>query len=317
MTGKDRGTPMENTVFIHTNAKQIAGAHVAAHSLKRNSRAPDNFDVRIIKREDYPWFEAFEGKTYLREGRDHVWHNDDLQSFTPLRFMPPELMGYQGRAVVIDPDVFAVGDINELLARDMGGKAIMAKPRPGHKGYRDYIATSVMLLDCAKLTHWNGRRMFEELFARKRDYEPWMRLADEPRETIGDLEPEWNDFDRLSPNTKLLHNTKRRTQPWKTGLPIDYTNRKGLFGILPANWTPTSFVRRRRISGSYWRHPDNRQEQYFFSLLKECLDNGSVTVDFLKQEMAQDHVRHDALDIIGQVPTVDEILDQVGVRAAA
>ena len=43
------------------------------------------------------------------------WRNDDLQSFTPLRFMPPELMGYQGRAVVVDPDVFAVGDVFELL----------------------------------------------------------------------------------------------------------------------------------------------------------------------------------------------------------
>jgi len=31
------------------------------------------------------------------------WFNDDLQSFTPTRFMPPELMAYQGRAVVIDP----------------------------------------------------------------------------------------------------------------------------------------------------------------------------------------------------------------------
>ena len=36
--------------------------------------------------------------------------------------MPPELMGYQGRAVVIDPDIFAIGDIWELLTRDMQGK---------------------------------------------------------------------------------------------------------------------------------------------------------------------------------------------------
>ena len=77
---------------------------------------------------------------------------DDLQSFTPLRFMPPELMGYEGHAVVVDPDVFAVGDIHELLSRDMQGKAIIGRPRSGTKGAEGGIATSVMLLDCAKLT---------------------------------------------------------------------------------------------------------------------------------------------------------------------
>jgi hypothetical protein len=30
------------------------------------------------------------------------------------------------------------------------------------------------------------------------------------------LEPEWNDFDRLSPATKLLHNAKEEMEPRKT-----------------------------------------------------------------------------------------------------
>ncbi len=55
---------------------------------------------------------------YLRDGGKREWVRDDLQSFTPTRFLPPQLMGYQGRAVVIDPDVFARGDIWELLSRD-------------------------------------------------------------------------------------------------------------------------------------------------------------------------------------------------------
>ena len=41
----------------------------------------------------------------LRDGVLRQWHMEDLQSFTPTRFMPPQLTGYQGRAVVIDPDV--------------------------------------------------------------------------------------------------------------------------------------------------------------------------------------------------------------------
>src|SRR5262245_51696302 len=123
------------TVFIQTNRKQLVGALVSAYSLKRNSATPDAFDVRLMHQEDYAFFRSKEGKIYLRESVQRIWRNDDLQSFTPLRFMPPELMGYQGRAVVIDPDIFAVGDIWELLSRDMQGKAIMCRGGFARKKY--------------------------------------------------------------------------------------------------------------------------------------------------------------------------------------
>ncbi|MGE0212713.1 MAG: hypothetical protein AB7S41_13535 [Parvibaculaceae bacterium] len=293
---------MKNTVFIHTNDKQLVGAKISAYSLKRNSRRPDSFDVRVIRREDYSFFEAFEGRPFLRAGVKRPWANDDLQSFTPLRFAPPEIMGYQGRAVVIDPDIFAVGDVSELLERDMQGKAICAKPRHGHNGRADYVATSVMLLECAKLRHWRLEENFNQLFRFERDYEDWITLAGEPRDTIGFLEDHWNDFDRLTPDTRLLHNTKRRTQPWKTGLPIDFTNR-----------IPIPFVS--RLIGSdgiklplrYKKHPDARQEQFFFALLKECLAEGVMTESFITSEMARNHVRHDALEMARRAPALEAI----------
>jgi hypothetical protein len=276
--------------------------------LKRNSRTPDAFDVNILRQEDFPFFKDFEGRQFLRAGGWRTWKNGDLQSFTPTRFMPPELMGYEGRAVVIDPDVFAVGDVNELLTRDMGGKAIMAKRRAGHNGREDYIASSVMLLDCAKLKHWKVREQFEDMFAGKLDYENWIMLANEPRETIGYLESEWNDFDSLTPNTKLIHNTKRRTQPWKTGLPIDFTNRVPLIGrFLPENGI--------RLWGKYKKHPDPRQEAFFFALLGECVDSGQITIAQIEAEMRNNHVRRDALDLIRRVPPLDKILDDVKLAA--
>ncbi|HEY0675710.1 MAG TPA: hypothetical protein VGD25_05830, partial [Immundisolibacter sp.] len=80
---------MDGTVFIHTNEKQIIGAIVAAHAMRRNSRRPDAFDIRSLKAEDYPFLAAHEGRAFLRDGTTRVWRNDDLQSFTPLRFLPP------------------------------------------------------------------------------------------------------------------------------------------------------------------------------------------------------------------------------------
>jgi hypothetical protein len=307
---------VRNTVFIHTNEKQLIGALVSAHSMRRNSATPDAFDAKLIRTEDYPWFQKYDGKSYLREKRQAVWEAGDLQSFTTTRFMPPQLMAYEGRSVVVDPDVFAIRDVMELFNRDMNGKAVMARFRSGHKGYADYIATSVMLLDNSKLRHWDVEKDFTAMFRNERDYEIWMRLGYEDPKTIGQLEDYWNDFDNLDSQTRLIHNTKRRTQPWKTGLPVDFTNRKGLFGILPASWTPQGWIKRRKLPGSYWRHPDQRQEQYFFALLRECLDSGGITKSLLQEHMNLNHVRHDALDIIEQVPSVGEILQSVTRKAA-
>jgi hypothetical protein len=289
------------TVFIHTNDKQIVGALVAEYALKRNSKSPDAFEVRTIRTRDFPFLQRREDQEYLRDGVTRRWHNEDLQSFTPLRFMPPELMGYQGRAMVIDPDVFAVGDVWELLSRDMKGAAIMARLRSGSKEKRGYYASSVMVLDCAKLTHWRVEDQFDELFTFKRDYALWICLQYEPEDSILLFEHEWNDFDRLTPQTKLLHTTKRKTQPWKTGLPVDFLppEKPGGYAILGL------FHRFRRrlfgdytFLGTYSRHPDQNQERLFFGLLRECVDKGIVTEDLLREEMRLNHVRHDAFEVL-------------------
>ena len=297
---------MENCVFIQTNHKQITGAIVAQHALRRYSTHNDRFDVRIIEKKDYPYFDAREGQMYLRDGVKRVWLNDDLQSFTLTRFMPPELMGFQGRAVVIDPDVFACADVWELFSRDMQGKAILCRPRSGTKGMIDKcLATSVMLLDCAKLRHWKVEERFNRMFDFTFDYMDWICLKSEPAGTVGLFETEWNDFDKLTPATTMLHTTRRRTQPWKTGLPVDFRIAERFRLFPPAAW----LMKARRhlfgeygLMGHYRQHPDINQQHFFFGLLKECLDNGMVTESFLREEMRLNHVRHDALEVLRNTP---------------
>ncbi len=292
---------VKDCVFVHTNHRQMVGALVSQYSIQRNSAHNDAFDVRIIDTKDHPFLQAKEGQLYLRDGLKREWLMDDLQSFTPLRFMPPELMNYAGRAVVIDPDVFAVGDVWELLSRDMGGKAIMCRGRSGSKEF----ASSVMLLDCAKLTHWRVEEQFNEMFEFRRDYMEWICLKLEPRETIGPLEPEWNDFDRLTDKTKLLHNTKRWTQPWKTGLQVDFTPSTKTQSFRPLGWyrrARQALFGRYALLGRYKRHPDPNQERFFFGLLRECLEKGIISEDMLRDEMRRKHVRHDAFEVIERTP---------------
>jgi hypothetical protein len=296
-----RGSEVKPTVFIHTNERQIIGALVAEYALKRNSRSPDAFSTRIIETKHFPFLAAKEGQPFRRDGIIRIWRNDDLQSFTPLRFAPPELMGYDGRALIIDPDIFAVGDVWELLSRDMQGAAIMCRMRNGPKGRFGYYASSVMLLDCSKLQHWRCEEQFNELFAFKRDYMDWVSLKLEPPGTIAPFENEWNDFDRLTPQTKMLHNTRRLTQPWKTGLPIDFEPPDAFKPIPLYAWLMRFgrlFFGPNRLIGRYWRHPDRNQEGLFFGLLRECIDRGIVTEAMLREEMRRNHVRHDALQVL-------------------
>ncbi|MEE4360809.1 MAG: hypothetical protein V2I63_04725 [Pseudomonadales bacterium] len=293
---------MKYCVFIHTNHKQILGAKVAAWALRRNSRHADDFDVQFIDTRDHPWMNEYEGQLYLRDGVKRVWLNDDLQSFTPLRFMPPQLMGYEGRAIVMDPDIFAVADVWDLLTRDMQGKAIVCRKRSGPKGAIDRCwASSVMLLDCAKLTHWDGERGFRELFTFDRDYSEWVCLKLEDPDTIGVLEPEWNDFDHLTARTRMLHTTRRKTQPWKTGLPVDWRPAERFRAFPPLGWLMRArrrFFGEYAFLGNYRSHPDANQERLFFGLLRECLEQGLVTEEDLRAEMASNHLRHDVFDVL-------------------
>jgi hypothetical protein len=146
----------------------------------------------------------------------------------------------------------------------------------------------VLLLDCAKLRHWDFDQDVDDLFARRFDYVDWIELKREDRSSIGGLEPEWNSFDRLTPATKILHTTKRRTQPWKTGLPVDYTLRES---------GPLDMLRR-LVNRRYQPHPDRNQEAFVYSLLADMVEKGQLMKSELVAEMAANHIRHDSLELI-------------------
>lgn len=297
------------TVFIHTNDKQVFGAHIAASAMKRASKHPNEFDVKLLRLEDTPYLLKREGERYLRKGKQAMWRNDDLQSFSPLRKMVPQLMGYEGRAVVVDPDIFAVGDIYELLTRNMEGKAIMCRHVvDGYKGNgKRFYASSVMLLDCAKLAHWKWNDEIDAMFAGQLDYGPWISLLNEAPDTIGEIGEEWNSLDKLTPETKLLHTTERSTQPWRTGLPVDFdtttkATRKCQSGLLGRILSflrpipPTAEIER------YKPHPDTNQERLIMEMIKGALEAGDVTEVMVKEHIAKSNIR----------PDIFECLDRIG-----
>ena len=86
----------------------------------------------------------------------------------------------------------------------------------------------------------------------------------------------------------------------------------------PAQATPgpnrTRSVRAAMVmtTGSVYKpHPDPRQEALFFALLRECLETGQTTEEQVRREMAADHVRHDALEVLARAPGLDDILSEL------
>ena len=78
--------------------------------------------------------------------------------------------------MVVDPDVFAVSDVWELLSRDMQGKAIMCRPAPAPSASMRQLRHQ---RDAARLREAHAlevEEQFDELFAVERDYKKWINL---------------------------------------------------------------------------------------------------------------------------------------------
>jgi hypothetical protein len=195
---------------------------------------------------------------------------------------------------------------------DMQGKAIMCRHVSPGDGRKPYWASSVMLLDCQKLAHWRWEQCLEEMFSFRRDYRDWMSLWLENESTIGILGDEWNHYDLLNSQTKMLHNTGRLTQPWKTGLPVDFSSDTFFKRSLPSSLLHVLIACLRSVLGkrrdpvtqlnqTYQRHPDLRQEKLFFSLLQECIDAGLITHDELRVGIERNYIRKDAFAILEDI----------------
>ncbi|MEN9390370.1 MAG: hypothetical protein RLZZ283_470 [Candidatus Parcubacteria bacterium] len=275
---------MNRGIFIQADDKQLLGAKVAKYAIETRGRARENnIPVTIMHVEDMPDYMVHVGMKYKRGNETRTHDPKDLQFFTLSRFMPPELMGYTGRALVIDPDIFALGDVTELFNLDLGDAHLAACRE------RSWFDSSVMLLENTKLKHWNIRRILEGLKNGTENYRAWMRLHNEPVLEIG---RDWNSLDHLDKSTKMLHTTNRLTQPWKTGLPIDFTfgSVPKLFGIIPRFW-----VQQPR---TYQQHPDSAIEQIFLELLRGAIKDGAVTYDELDAAVAASEMRPDIRTVL-------------------
>ncbi|MBL0919589.1 MAG: glycosyl transferase [Hydrogenophaga sp.] len=202
------------TVFISSGEASLLERKVLMYSLRRNSRR--DLDIRV-----------FNGTHNTIEREGHAPEPapmslkvkyQNVTEFSNYRFLVPAACGHRGRAISMDSDVIALGDIGELFDAEMGNRQLLAKPAAYGDQTDEQWGLSVMLVDCDQ-TRFALDQYFDEIEAGLYDYTDLhqMRprfLAHHPFK-IGRIDPRWNEFDRRDKDTRLIHYTNLYAQPWK------------------------------------------------------------------------------------------------------
>lgn len=202
------------TVFISSGEASLLERKVLMYSLRRNSRR--DLDIRV-----------FNGthNTIEREGQapepapmSLKVKYQNITEFSNYRFLVPAACGHQGRAISMDSDVIALGDIGELFDAELGDRQFLAKPAAYGDHTDEQWGLSVMLVDCDR-TRFSLDQYFDEIEAGLYSYTDLHQMRPRFLEhhpfRIGRIDPRWNEFDRRDKDTRLIHYTNLYSQPWK------------------------------------------------------------------------------------------------------
>jgi hypothetical protein len=191
-------------IFIGYDSRMPVASDVLVHSLRKHSSVP--LDIRFLRKDEL--------------GFDRP---DPLASteFTYTRFLVPFLCGFKGTALFMDCDMLCSSDVSELFELDMSKFALRVvkhdhNPVESVKmdgriqtRYPRKNWSSLMLMDCSRLTCWTREAVLTRPAAWLHRFEPI------PDPLIGEIDPTWNVLDYPRDDTKLLHMTSGG--PWFKG----------------------------------------------------------------------------------------------------
>lgn len=227
-------------IFIGSGEASLVERKVLIHSIKKNTTGPVEINVfngthNSLETDNQPPVSL---APYMSLRVKYA----NVTEFSNYRFLIPALCNFQGRALFVDSDTIAVGDLRELFNVDMNGYDFLCKgdAYAGNNGPK--WGLSVSLFDCAK-SKFDLELYFNEIEQGKYTYSDLHQMSQTFLKyhpfKIGQLDPKWNDFDNFDKNTKLIHYTNLYTQPWKhPGHPhgklwFDYYNQALKSGDLP------------------------------------------------------------------------------------
>lgn len=143
---------------------------------------------------------------------------NEATEFGLYRFLIPELCDFSGRAIWLDSDMVCLSDIAELWDAPLDGCDFLAKPKAYDDDLGEGWGLSVMLIDCSRC-RFDLKRIFADIDQQRFEVKDFTQMTAKFRSLhdyrIGAIPAGWNDFDFANDNTRLIHYTNLRTQPWK------------------------------------------------------------------------------------------------------
>lgn len=181
------------------NGEDAESQAVLEYTLRKHASVPVDITWMALSRDPK--------SPFYSDGRNG-WQTQNWSTpFTSLRFMVPELCGFQGRAVYTDSDTIWMADVAELWSQDFApGKCVMAKTAD------DPNRLCVSLWDCAGAKRFmsTSREAMAHSFTRA-------RLRSD--RVIQAFEGNWNcldgeDYTALDdPDIKVIHYSLESAQP--------------------------------------------------------------------------------------------------------
>ena len=195
-------------------------------------------------------------------------------------------------SLVIDPDVFAVSNIDSFFGLNLRNFEIAACKHSKDKA----LYSSVIFYNNEKIKYKLEQIAYEVLDG-KFDYKSLMHLDFLDFKNVLFLNKNWNSFDSLNNDTIFLHLTNRVTQPWKTGLKIDFYQEfpKYKFKFIPYKFyqiLKEGIYRKKFPPYKYYlKHPNKKINDYFINLIRDALKENFISEKFINDEIVKKNVR--------------------------
>ena len=259
-------------VYIHCNRMNDIPAKVAKYSFEKQN---PGLNVHLEYLEDHPKLLENHNHYFYRDGVKMQWDTTKHQSFFPVRFLCAESHKAKKRTekwiLVTDPDIFCLKDLEKLNSYIK--KAEEKKSNIIAHGSN----SSVMLLNTEKV-NWTEDELIRDVFKKKANFDNWMYL-NFPK--VLTLPGAYNQYDRITKNTALLHTTKTETQPWKTGITYE-------------EWELHNKIRKPNNKKlKFKNHPSRLVRECVFSLFKEAYDNKIFSLDEIEEAIRDKALRCD------------------------
>ena len=267
-------------VYIQSNRYQSIAANVAKYSFERFG-----CEVNIMSVENNDLLKKNFNKKILRN-KQQTLYKDDLQSFTLLRFLAPELDNFENKILVIDPDIFALKSPKDLMEKFNNNDSNLACTF-----YNEIARSEMMVINSNKIS-WKFENIINDLFNFKVDYSQLMKLNFDNSLKILQIEKKYNTHDILDKNTVLLHTTNRITQPWKIGLDIDFERYYSKRYIVKEYLKKLMFKQydQNALSRKYMLHKNKDVFDIICKLFKEAYNLKYITNEMLNYSINNNYI---------------------------